>query len=49
VKERREQEEKREQLAKYMQDIANASRSVVEPFRGNSSVFNAMHVYLPCI
>ena len=46
---RREQEEKREQLAKYMQDITNVSRSVIEPFRGNNSVFNAMHVYLPCI
>jgi len=32
-----------------MQDITNASRSVVEPFRGNNSVFNAMYVYLPCI
>jgi hypothetical protein len=46
---RREQEEKREQLAKYMQHIANTSRSVVEPFQGNGSVFNAMHMYLPCI
>jgi hypothetical protein len=41
---RREQEEKREQLARYMQHIAKAPRSVVEPFQGNNSVFIAMHV-----
>jgi hypothetical protein len=48
-KRRREQEEKREQLARYMQHIANASRSVIEPFQGNGRVFDAKHVYLPCI
>jgi len=46
---RREQEEKREQLARYIQHIANASRSVVEPFQGNGRVFDAKHAYLPCI